>query len=98
MEYRDIRYTVRARIERDEWTVSIHPADIESPRRVVTGREVPVGETKVQVDGRPRRVGRAHSTNTAGPGRRRVETRNPHDWDSLPALPFPDRDTSVGPQ
>ena len=39
VEYRDIRYTVRARIERDEWTVSIHPADIESPRRVVTGRE-----------------------------------------------------------
>jgi hypothetical protein len=27
VEYRDIRYTVRARIERDEWTVSIHPAD-----------------------------------------------------------------------
>ena len=39
MEYRDIRYTVRARILRDEWTVSIHPADIESSRRVVTGRE-----------------------------------------------------------
>jgi hypothetical protein len=39
VEYRDIRYTVRARILRDEWTVSIHPADIESPRRVVTGRE-----------------------------------------------------------
>jgi hypothetical protein len=28
-------------LERNEWTVSIHPADIESPRRVVTGaREV----------------------------------------------------------
>jgi hypothetical protein len=39
VEYRDIRYTVRARIERDEWTVSIYPADIESPRRVVIGRE-----------------------------------------------------------
>jgi hypothetical protein len=39
VEYRDIRYTVRARIERDEWTVSIHPENIESPRRVVTGRE-----------------------------------------------------------
>ena len=37
MEYRAIRYTVRARIERGEWTVSIHPADIESPRKVVTG-------------------------------------------------------------
>ena len=39
MEYRDIRYTVRARIERNEWIVSIHPANIESPTRVVTGRE-----------------------------------------------------------
>jgi hypothetical protein len=38
VEYRGIRYTVRARIERDEWTVSIYPADIESPTRVVTGR------------------------------------------------------------
>jgi hypothetical protein len=25
MEYREIRYTVRARIERNEWLVSIHP-------------------------------------------------------------------------
>jgi hypothetical protein len=37
MEYRGIRYTIRARIERHEWTVSIHPADIESPRKVITG-------------------------------------------------------------
>jgi hypothetical protein len=37
MEYREIRYTVRARIERNEWTVSIHPAGIEGARRVVTG-------------------------------------------------------------
>jgi hypothetical protein len=37
MEYREIRYTVRARIERNEWTVSIHPAGIESRRKVVTG-------------------------------------------------------------
>jgi hypothetical protein len=41
VEYREIRYTVRTRIERNEWTVSIHPADIESPRRVVTGPRVP---------------------------------------------------------
>jgi hypothetical protein len=41
VEYRGIRYMVRARIGRGEWTVSIHPADIESPRRVVRGpREV----------------------------------------------------------
>jgi hypothetical protein len=38
VEYREIRYTVRARIERNEWTVSIHPGGIEGARRVVTGR------------------------------------------------------------
>jgi hypothetical protein len=32
-----IRYTIRARIERGEWTVSTRPADIESPRKVITG-------------------------------------------------------------
>ena len=37
MEYRGIRYTIRARIERHEWTVSIHPADIESPRKIIAG-------------------------------------------------------------
>ena len=37
MEYKGIRYTVRARIERNEWTVSIHPAGIEGARRVVNG-------------------------------------------------------------
>jgi hypothetical protein len=37
VEYRGIRYTVRARIERNEWTVSIHPAGIEGARRVVNG-------------------------------------------------------------
>ena len=40
VEYRGIRYTVRARVERNEWTVSIHPAGIESPRKVVTGHRV----------------------------------------------------------
>jgi hypothetical protein len=37
VEYRKIRYTVRARIERNEWTVSIHPGGLEGARRVVTG-------------------------------------------------------------
>ena len=37
MEYRQIRYTVRTRIERNGWTVSIHPAGIEGARRVITG-------------------------------------------------------------
>ena len=29
--------TVRARIERNDWTVSIHPAGIEGAKRVVAG-------------------------------------------------------------
>jgi hypothetical protein len=37
MEYRGIRYTIRARIKRREWTVSIHPADIESQRKGIAG-------------------------------------------------------------
>ena len=40
MEYREIRYTVRTRIERNEWTVSIRPAGIEGARRLVTGPRV----------------------------------------------------------
>jgi hypothetical protein len=40
MEYRKIRYTVRTRIERNEWAVSIHPAGIEGARRLVTGPRV----------------------------------------------------------
>jgi hypothetical protein len=40
MEYRKIRYTVRTRIERTEWTVSIHPAGVEGARRLVTGPRV----------------------------------------------------------
>ena len=43
MEYREIRYTVRTRIERNEWTVSIHPADVEGARIVVTGPRVRAG-------------------------------------------------------
>jgi hypothetical protein len=37
VEYRRIRYTVRARIEGNRWTVSIHPGGIEGPETVVTG-------------------------------------------------------------
>ena len=33
MEYRGIRYTVRARIERNEWAVSIHPTGIEGAKK-----------------------------------------------------------------
>jgi len=37
VEYRGIRYTIRARIERDQWSVAIHPGDVESAGKVVTG-------------------------------------------------------------
>jgi hypothetical protein len=37
MEYRGIRYTIRARIERDEWLVAIHPGDVERPGKIVSG-------------------------------------------------------------
>jgi hypothetical protein len=33
VQYREIRYTVRARIERNEWAVSIHPAGIAADSR-----------------------------------------------------------------
>ena len=37
MEYRGIRYTIRRRIERNEWYVAIHPDGIELPGKVVVG-------------------------------------------------------------
>jgi hypothetical protein len=37
MEYRGIRYTIRARIERGEWFVTIHPDDVEMPGKIVSG-------------------------------------------------------------
>ena len=37
MEYRGIRYTIRTRIERNEWYVAIHPESIELPGKVVFG-------------------------------------------------------------
>jgi hypothetical protein len=37
VEYRRIRYTVRARIEGNRWTVCIHPGGIEGPETVVSG-------------------------------------------------------------
>ena len=38
MQYRGIRYTIRKRIERDEWYVAIYPDGVELPGRVVVGR------------------------------------------------------------
>jgi len=37
VEYRGIRYTVRARIEREQWSVAIHPTDVEMKGKVVIG-------------------------------------------------------------
>ncbi len=37
MEYRGIRYTIRTRIERDQWSVAIHPMGVEMKARVVIG-------------------------------------------------------------
>jgi hypothetical protein len=36
MNYRGIRYTIRAGIERNRWTVSIHPTGFETSERVLT--------------------------------------------------------------
>ena len=37
MEYRGIRYIIRARIEREQWYVAIYPAGVEMKGRVVFG-------------------------------------------------------------
>ena len=37
MEYRGIRYTIRKRIERDEWFVAIHPDGVELRGKVIVG-------------------------------------------------------------
>jgi hypothetical protein len=37
VEYRGIRYTIRAGIEREQWSVTIHPAGVEVKGRVVAG-------------------------------------------------------------
>ena len=37
MEYRGIRYTIRACIEREQWSVAIYPEDVEAGVRVISG-------------------------------------------------------------
>jgi hypothetical protein len=37
MKYRGIRYTIRTRIEREQWSVAIHPAGLEMKGTVVIG-------------------------------------------------------------
>jgi hypothetical protein len=37
MQYRGVRYTIRARIERGEWYVAIYPDGVELPGKLVFG-------------------------------------------------------------
>src|SRR5260370_42682107 len=37
VEYRGTRYTIRAGIEREQWSVTIHPAGVEMKGKVVSG-------------------------------------------------------------
>jgi hypothetical protein len=37
VEHKGIRYTIRARVERNQWAVAIHPAGVEPIERVYTG-------------------------------------------------------------
>ena len=62
MEYRAIRYTVRARIEREEWYVAIHPDGVELPGKVVVGsREEAELEAHHMINDWFRRNPRKHS-------------------------------------
>jgi hypothetical protein len=38
MDYKGIRYTIRTRIVRQQWTVSIHPAGVEIEKIVIGAR------------------------------------------------------------
>ena len=37
MDYRGIRYTIRTRIVRQQWSVAIHPTGVELKEKIVTG-------------------------------------------------------------
>ena len=66
MEYRGIRYTIRARIEREQWSVAIHPTGVEMKGRVVIGsRSDAELQARALIDSwlkEPRKVLRASST------------------------------------
>jgi len=40
MDYRGIRYTIRARMERGRWAVAIHPEGIEGTEKVSEGSRI----------------------------------------------------------
>jgi hypothetical protein len=51
VEYRGIRYIIRARIEREQWYVAIHPAGVEMKGRVVFGsREEAESQARALID------------------------------------------------
>ena len=51
MEYRGIRYTIRARIVREQWSVAIHPTGVEMKGRVVFGsREKAELQARAMID------------------------------------------------
>ncbi len=43
VEYRGIRYSVRVRIEREQWSVAIYPKGVEMAGKVVTGPQEKAG-------------------------------------------------------
>ena len=58
MEHEGVRYTIRAGIERDLWSVSIHPGGTESRAKLIYGtRDYAVSEARRLIDswtqGRP---------------------------------------------
>ena len=65
MEYRGIRYIIRARIEREQWSVAIHPAGVEMKEKVVIGsRSGAELQARALIDSwlkKPRKVLRASS-------------------------------------
>jgi hypothetical protein len=67
MEYRGIRYTIRTRIVREQWSVAIHPAGVEMKGRVVIGlRSDAELQARAMIDSllksTPRKVLRSSST------------------------------------
>lgn len=51
MEYRGVRYTIRVRIEREQWYVAIHPAGIELAGKVLAGpRERAESQAHAMID------------------------------------------------
>jgi hypothetical protein len=51
VEYRGIRYTIRARIEREQWSVAIYPSGAEMAGKVITGtREDATVQARSKID------------------------------------------------